>query len=146
MLSLALALPCLAQSPDYDPDRTIDMLRAAVRSCSAQGYSVVAVFAGADGVARIQYADPSAAPINVEAARRKALTAILLHAPTLQAEELARKAAGYAATVRELDSRVLLVGGGVPITANGRVIGAVGVAGAPGGQFDDNCARKAMGR
>jgi uncharacterized protein GlcG (DUF336 family) len=36
--------------------------------------------------------------------------------------------------------------GGVTIMAGGNAIGAIGVSGAPGGQFDDECARAAMAK
>ncbi|HEX9702025.1 MAG TPA: heme-binding protein [Rhodospirillales bacterium] len=34
-----------------------------------------------------------------------------------------------------------MLGGGVPVEAQGSIIGAVGVSGAPGGDMDDACAR-----
>ncbi len=36
--------------------------------------------------------------------------------------------------------------GGVTIMAGGKAIGALGVSGAPGGQFDDECARAAIAK
>jgi uncharacterized protein GlcG (DUF336 family) len=36
--------------------------------------------------------------------------------------------------------------GGVTIMAGGKAIGAIGVSGAPGGQFDDDCARAAIAK
>ena len=36
--------------------------------------------------------------------------------------------------------------GGVTIMADGRAIGAIGVSGAPGGQFDEECARAAIAK
>jgi uncharacterized protein GlcG (DUF336 family) len=35
---------------------------------------------------------------------------------------------------------VLMVGGGVPILVGGELIGAIGVAGAPGSVHDEECA------
>jgi len=34
-----------------------------------------------------------------------------------------------------------MIGGGVPIEAQGVVVGGIGVSGAPGGAADDACAR-----
>jgi len=34
-----------------------------------------------------------------------------------------------------------MLGGGVPVEANGSIVGAVGVSGAPAGSADDKCAR-----
>jgi uncharacterized protein GlcG (DUF336 family) len=36
--------------------------------------------------------------------------------------------------------------GGVAIVAGGETIGGIGVSGAPGGQFDEECARTALGK
>jgi len=36
--------------------------------------------------------------------------------------------------------------GGVTIRAGGAAIGAIGVSGAPGGQFDEECAREALAK
>lgn len=36
--------------------------------------------------------------------------------------------------------------GGVTIMANDQAIGAIGVSGAPGGQFDEACARAALAK
>src|SRR3989442_977774 len=48
-------------------------------------------------------------------------------------------------------SRTLAAGagcavGGVTIMAGGKAIGAIGVSGAPGGQFDEECARAAIAK
>ena len=36
--------------------------------------------------------------------------------------------------------------GGVAIMANGNIIGAIGVSGAPGGNLDEDCARVALAK
>jgi uncharacterized protein GlcG (DUF336 family) len=36
--------------------------------------------------------------------------------------------------------------GGITIKAGGQAIGAIGVSGAPGGQFDEACAREALAK
>ena len=36
--------------------------------------------------------------------------------------------------------------GGVTINAGGQIIGAIGVSGAPGGQFDEECANAALAK
>ena len=37
--------------------------------------------------------------------------------------------------------RAVMLGGGLPIEAQGSIAGAIGVSGAPGGDADDSCAR-----
>jgi len=44
-------------------------------------------------------------------------------------------------TPRIATSGALMIGGGVPVEAQGAIVGGVGVSGAPGGEADDACAR-----
>ena len=47
---------------------------------------------------------------------------------------------GWQAAVRNLP-RAVMLGGGLLIEAQGSILGAIGVSGAPGGDADDTCAR-----
>lgn len=79
-------------------------------------------------------------PHNLEAARRKALTALSTKTPTLV---LARNAAANPDT-QNLNSlpELLLLGGGVPIMINDTIIGSIGIAGAGGPEQDNTIAQK----
>ena len=79
-------------------------------------------------------------PHNLEAARRKAFTALSTKTPTLI---LARNASANPDT-QNLNTlpELLLLGGGVPIIVNNKVIGSVGIAGAGGPEQDDEIAQK----
>jgi uncharacterized protein GlcG (DUF336 family) len=73
-----------------------------------------------------------------EGAIRKARTAINFRTST---SSLAQSIAANpkAAEIRNLPG-ILVLGGGVIIQAEGSMVGAVGVAGAPGGEMDEKCA------
>ena len=79
-------------------------------------------------------------PHNFEAARRKAFTALSTKTPTLV---LSRNAKANPDT-QNLNTlpELLLLGGGVPIIVNNKVIGSVGIAGAGGPEQDDAIAQK----
>lgn len=79
-------------------------------------------------------------PHNFEAARRKAFTALSTKTPTLI---LARNASANPDT-QNLNTlpELLLLGGGVPIIVNNKVIGSVGIAGAGGPEQDNAIAQK----
>ena len=79
-------------------------------------------------------------PHNLEAARRKAFTALSTKTPTLI---LARNASANPDT-QNLNTlpELLLLGGGVPIIVNNKVIGSAGIAGAGGPEQDDAIAQK----
>jgi uncharacterized protein GlcG (DUF336 family) len=115
-----------------------------VAACSANGYAVTAtVVDRAGGVRAVQRAD-SAGPHTVEASREKAFTSASAKAPSLAIMENSQKNAG-AANLKDIPG-FLLLGGGVPVKAGNEVIGAVGVAGAPGGHLDDQCAQAALAK
>ncbi|WP_347614310.1 GlcG/HbpS family heme-binding protein, partial [Comamonas thiooxydans] len=91
----------------------------------------------------VQRAD-NAGPHTVEASREKAFTSASAKAPTLAIMENSQKNAG-AANLKDIPG-FLLLGGGVPVKVGNEVIGAVGVAGAPGGHLDDQCAQAALAK
>lgn len=117
---------------------------AAVDACSKDGHRVSAAVADRAGQLRVLLRGDGAGPHTIDSASRKAYTAASLRAPTSQYAEIA--ASGPAAAgLRDID-RLLLLGGGLPIEAAGDVVGAIGVAGAPGADKDDACARAGVDR
>lgn len=76
------------------------------------------------------------------AAQRKAYTALSTKTPTGLLAERARSNP-QAANLNTLDE-LLLLGGGLPLQAQGQVIGAIGVAGAGGAEMDERCAQQAI--
>ena len=84
----------------------------------------------------------NAGPHTVEASRAKAFTSVSAKSPTLAMMENAQKNPG-AANLTDIPG-FLLLGGGVPVKAGSAVIGAIGVAGAPGGHLDAECADAAL--
>ncbi len=81
-------------------------------------------------------------PHNTLAAQRKAYTALSTKTPTGLLAERARSNP-QAANLNTLDE-LLLLGGGLPLQAQGQVIGAIGVAGAGGAEMDERCAQQAI--
>lgn len=141
----ATALPAAAQlrqQPDLTLAAANRLASGAIDACQRQGRDiVVAVLDRGGNLVALQRAD-SVGPHNIEAARRKAYTALSTLSSTL---DLARKASAEAdarnlATLPEL----LLLGGGLPLRAQGQPVGAIGVAGGGGAVNDDACARAAI--
>ncbi len=115
---------------------------ATVTACSASGYAVTATVVDRAGTVRaVHRADP-AGPHTLEASRLKAYTAASAKNTTLAMMEGAQKNPAAANLVNI--PGYLLLGGGVPVKAGNDVIGAVGVAGAPGGHLDEQCATAAL--
>ena len=111
---------------------------ATVAACQAKGYNVSAAVVDRAGLLKAFARADNAGPHTIEASRAKAFTAVSAKTPTLTMKENAQKNPG-AANLTDIPG-FLLLGGGVPIKAGNSVIGAVGVAGAPGGNLDAQCA------
>ncbi|HEX7127630.1 MAG TPA: heme-binding protein, partial [Thermodesulfobacteriota bacterium] len=117
---------------------------AAVAACSKEGYRVSAAVTDRAGNLRVLLRGDGAGPHTIDSASRKAYTAASLRESTSRYAEIAAGGPG-AAGLRDID-RLLLLGGGLPIEADGDVIGAIGVAGAPGADRDEACARAGIDR
>ena len=115
---------------------------AAIAACRAiDRAAVVAVVDRGGNLIALQRGD-SVGPHNTAAAQRKAFTALSTKTKTGVLAERAQNdpSSRNLNTVGDL----LLLGGGVPVTLKGDVIGAVGVAGAGGASNDEDCAAKAV--
>ena len=121
-----------------------------VAACAAKGYTVTAVVVDLDGV-RQALLRGNGAPIHtLDNAFYKAYSAASL---TLARKEDSTKAVAERvgknppSTVPQTPlPNVTYAVGGVTIKAGETAIGAIGVSGAPGGQFDEECARTALAK
>jgi len=121
-----------------------------VATCAQKGYAVTAVVVDLDGV-RQALLRGNGAPIHtLDNAFFKAYSAASL---TLARKEDSTKAVADrmgknpATTVPQTPlPNVTYAVGGVTIMVDGKAIGAIGVSGAPGGQFDEECARTALAK
>jgi len=147
-LLLLLPLPGLAQG--LVTERTVsaalaaEAAAAAVEACAGRGHRVTAAVVDRGGVLRALLRADGAGPHTVASARAKAYTAASMRAATSQILETVRTNPG-AARLPDIEG-FLVVGGGLPIRAGDEVVGAIGVAGAPGGHLDDQCAESGLVR
>jgi uncharacterized protein GlcG (DUF336 family) len=130
-----------------------ELVGESVAQCAQKGYTVTAVVVDLDGV-RQAVLRGNGAPIHsldsLDNAFYKAYSAASL---TLARKEDSTKAVADRmsknppTTVPQTPlPNVTYAVGGVTIMADGVAIGAIGVSGAPGGQFDDECARAALAK
>jgi uncharacterized protein GlcG (DUF336 family) len=127
-----------------------ELVGEAVANCAQQGYTVTAVVVDLDGV-RQALLRGNGAPIHtLDNAFYKAYSAASL---TLARKEDSTKAIADRmsknppTTVPQTPlPNVTYAVGGVTIMTGGVPIGAIGVSGAPGGQFDEECARAALAK
>ena len=127
-----------------------EVVGESVAQCAAKGYKVVAVVVDLDGVRQAMLRGDGAPIHSVDNAYYKAYTAASL---TLARKEESTKqvadrmAKAPPSTVPQTPlPNVTYAQGGIAIMAGGNTIGGLGVSGAPGGNFDEDCARAALAK
>jgi uncharacterized protein GlcG (DUF336 family) len=46
--------------------------------------------------------------------------------------------------LRDMNDKILILGGGLPVEIGGEIVGGIGVGGAPGGHLDAACAQAGL--
>ncbi len=115
---------------------------AAVSKCASQGYAETAVLVDADGVQQAVLRGDRAGAHTLDSAFSKAFTAASFKTGTSALVERS-KSSPVLANLFKLP-HLLLLGGGIVIKAGDEVVGAIGAAGAPGGDLDDACAQAGL--
>lgn len=136
---IAAAQEAAFQTRSLTPETALVAARAALESCRKQGFQVGVAVVDRSGVTQVFLRDRFAGPHTVEVAADKAWTALSFRTPTL-AIAAETQAGRPMSGIRGL-SRMMAVGGGVPIEGGGSLYGAIAVSGAPAGELDDACAR-----
>ncbi|MGH7164021.1 MAG: GlcG/HbpS family heme-binding protein [Nitrospiraceae bacterium] len=116
---------------------------AAVEKCTKDGYKVSVAVVDRAGVLRTLIRGDGAGPHTIDSSSKKAYTAASLRRPTSELAELITKNPALQA-LRDMNEKILILGGGVPIEIGGEVVGAIGVGGAPGAHLDDACAQAGL--
>jgi len=127
-----------------------ELVGESVAQCAQKGYNVVAVVVDLDGVRQALLRGNGAPIHSMDNAYYKAYSAASLtlgrkEDSTKAVRDRMAKAAPTTVPQTPLPNVTYAVGG-VTIFAGGTAIGAVGVSGAPGGQFDEECARAALAK
>jgi uncharacterized protein GlcG (DUF336 family) len=127
-----------------------ELVGESVADCARKGHKVVAVVVDLDGVRQAMLRGDGAPIHSVDNAYYKAYSAASLtlgrkEESTKAVAERMAKAAPTTVPQTPLPNVTYAVGG-VTIKANGAAIGAIGVSGAPGGNFDEECAMSALAK
>lgn len=148
-LAAALLAPvsALAQDLPTAPYLPLDMAQtaaqAAVAACSAEGHNVSVAIVARSGVTQVVLRADNAGPHTVGSSTGKAFTSA----------SMGRDTAGLAGFIgdnpandglRDMDERLVIQAGGLPIRIGGALVGGIGVGGAPSGDIDATCARAGL--
>src|SRR3954454_22102227 len=127
-----------------------ELVGETVAQCAQKGYAVTAVVVDLEGVRQAMLRGNGAPIHTLDNAFYKAYSSASL---TLARKEDSTKAVADrmakspATTVPSTPlPNVTYAVGGVAIMAGGNIIGGIGVSGAPGGQFDEECARAGLAK
>ena len=127
-----------------------ELVGESVAECARKGYKVVAVVVDLDGVRQAVLRGDGAPIHSMDNAYYKAYTIASLGLSRKEESTKAivdRMAKAPPTTVPQTPlPNVTYAVGAIAIMANGNTIGGLGVSGAPGGQFDEECARAAMAK
>jgi uncharacterized protein GlcG (DUF336 family) len=108
-----------------------------MEKCKAMGFKASVEVVDREGLPIVMLRGDGAGLSTPEGADRKAYTARAFSAPSADFVKRMKDNPGSAGSIHY--SRVLALGGGLPIKVGDDVVGAVGVSGTPG--KDDDCAQ-----
>jgi len=140
------SLGYVTQAADVVSDKSIgmdlarDIANETILACREEGYHVSAVVVDRHGLMRAALRDDLAARFTLEIAERKANMTVMAWTDSGQFKD-ARS--DIRQELNHIDG-LIVMDGGIKIVSGGYNLGAVGVSGAPGGDKDAACARKAL--
>ena len=117
-----------------------DIASEAILACRKDGYHISAVVVDRFGLMRAALRDDLASRFTLEIAERKANMTVMAWADS---GDFKAQRADIQQELNHIEG-IIVMEGGVKIVASGYNIGAVGVSGAPGGDKDAACAKKAI--
>ena len=112
---------------------------AALQACLAEGHNVSVAIVARDGSTKVLLKGDNSGPHTGSSAQGKAFTSAALGRDTAGlAEFIVSKPANDG--LRDMDDRMVIQAGGLPIKFGKATVGGIGVGGAPSGDIDAACA------
>jgi uncharacterized protein GlcG (DUF336 family) len=124
------------------PEIALAAAQAAMRQCRDNGFQVAVAVVDRFGQPQVMLRDRFAGLPAVDAATSKAYTALSFRKPT--SELAASIHSGQMEPGLAQLPHVAMLAGGLTIEAGGTLLGGIGVAGAPGGDKDEACAKAGL--
>ena len=120
-----------------------NLANQAVNQCQTKGYKVSATVVDLSGKVIAQLRADGAGVHTLDSSRKKAFTVSSMKQPSGNLmKTIADKP--ILQPLQNMDDNLLFLAGGVPLELDGKMIGAIGVGGAPGGHLDVECANEAI--
>jgi len=117
--------------------------QGALAACEGKGFHISVAVTDQSGLVRVLLRDDKAGPHTLDSSMKKAYTATSLGLSTGVLTKIVIEHPD-AAGLRDMNEKILIMQGGLPIKAGAEVIGGIGVGGTPGGDTDEACARAGL--
>lgn len=145
LLAAALLAPLAAAAQDlptapYLPlDLAVEAAEAALGACAAEGHNVSVAILARDGATKVMLKADGSGPHTGASATGKAFTSAAMGRDTAGLAGFIASAPENAG-LRDMDARMVIQAGGLPIRIGEALVGGIGVGGAPSGDLDAACA------
>jgi len=116
---------------------------AALKKCTDGGYHISVAVTDRAGVVIVLLRGNGAGVHTVDSSARKAYTAVSMGRSTLELANFIKDKPEIHG-LRDINEKILLLGGGLPIKIGNEIIGAIGVGGTPSADMDDACAQAGL--
>jgi len=116
---------------------------AAMAKCIKDGYKVSVAVVARSGSTKVLIKGDGSGPHTVGSSTGKAFTSASMGQPTAKLATLIKEKP-FLDGLRDMDPRLVILGGGLPIKIEGSLVGGIGVGGAPGGHLDEACAKAGL--
>lgn len=138
--SMVAANDSLITFKALNPEVALEVAQATLGACREAGYQVSVAIVDRSGVTQVMLRDQVAGPHTLETARRKAWTAASFKGDTRSIAQATQPGSGQSGA--RFVTEAIMVGGGVPLYAEGTLVGAIGVSGSPSADDDQTCAKQ----
>ncbi len=139
----AVAAQDLPTAPYLPLDMAQTAAQAALDACAAEGHNVSVAVVERSGATKVLLKADNSGPHTAGSSTGKAFTSA----------SLGRDTAGLAGFIaenpandglRDMDARLVIQAGGLPVKIGGALVAGIGVGGAPSGDIDAACARAGL--
>jgi uncharacterized protein GlcG (DUF336 family) len=137
--AFAAEAPVVVKIPRLTLEAAQRIAQGAVDACRKQGIQIGVTVVDRNGDQMVVLRDTMAPRLTLDVSRQKAYTALSFNAATSGMAN--RFTQPFSVGKAE---GLLFSAGGVPLSAAGNIVGAVGVSGAPAGEQDEACAQEGI--
>lgn len=140
---IAASAKDLPTEPYLPLEMAMKAASTALKTCETDGYKVSAAVVSREGSTIVMLKADNSGPHTVTSAQGKAFTAASLDRSTADLAEMITKNPANNG-LRDLDTRMIIQAGGLPIKFNSILVAGIGVGGAPSAEADVKCAKAGL--